>query len=491
MKLKELLGAVGCRETSNLDDREITGLSTDSRTVKEGEIFIAVKGHELDGHDFIDQAVRNGASAIVTDRMVGSRAPNCIVDDTSVAAALLARRFFSDPAANLLLVGITGTNGKTSASFLLDSILSCSIGRTGIIGTVGVGSMGELSASTHTTPESVHLYRTLSDFLERGCRAVVMEVSSHAAVQGRIAGLEFDLGVFMNISRDHLDYHETLERYVAAKELFVSTLIEPDRTKEPGILVYNADDALVREVADRFGGDTISFGFGGDAAVRGENLEADLDGTRFGLTCDGESIGIELELLGSFSAYNALAAAAAARAVGVSLFDIKRGLERVGGVPGRFQVVSTGKGPKVVVDYAHTPDALERLLLFCKDLGPKRIITVFGCGGERDKGKRPIMGRIARDISDRVYVTDDNPRGEDPDGIIEDILSGSGRDVEVVRDRRVAIERAVAEAGEGEIVVVAGKGHETYQIIGNERLPFNDVEEAIRVLRMREVGDRN
>lgn len=487
MKLTELLDAIECKETSRLDDRDIRGISTDSRDVGEGDIFIAVKGHTLDGHDFLAQAARNGASALVVGRMFESELPTCVVDDTSVAAALLARRFFKDPAADLLLIGITGTNGKTSTSFLLDSILSGSIGRSGIIGTVGVGSSGELSASTHTTPGSVHLYRALSDFLGMGCRSVVMEVSSHAAVQRRIAGLEFDLGVFMNISRDHLDYHETFDRYVAAKEMFVSTLVEPDRRKKTGMLVYNADDSLVRAIAGRFDGDSVSFGFDEGAAVRGEDLRADIEGTCFDLVCDREKIRIELKLLGSFSAYNALAAAAAARAVGIGFPEIKRGLESVEGVPGRFQVVQAGSGPKVVVDYAHTPDALERLLAFCRDLGPSRITTVFGCGGDRDRGKRPIMGRIARAFSNEIYVTDDNPRTEDPGRIIEEILEGSGRDVHVVRDRKLAIQSAIEKAGEGEIVVVAGKGHETYQIIGDERFPFDDVEEAREALRSREV----
>ena len=258
VRLKELLGAVGCSGVSDSEEIEITGISTDSRDVKEGDIFIAVKGHTLDGHDYLEQAVRNGASALVVGRAFESGLPTCMVEDTSVAAALLARRFYSDPAADLLLVGITGTNGKTSAAFLLDSILSETVGRNGIIGTVGVGSMGELSASTHTTPASVRLYRTLSGFLQKGCRSVVMEVSSHAAVQRRIAGLEFDVGVFTNVSRDHLDYHGTLENYVAAKEMFVSTLVERGRGKKPGTLVYNADDPIVGEVAGRFGGDLIT-----------------------------------------------------------------------------------------------------------------------------------------------------------------------------------------------------------------------------------------
>ncbi len=491
MKLSELLGAIACGERSRSGDPEISGISTDSRSVKEGDVFVAVRGHTMDGHDFLDQAVRNGASALVVDRMYESELPTCLVEDTSIAAARLAQRFFSDPAAGLMLVGITGTNGKTSTSFLLESILSLAVGKTGIIGTIGVGPMGELSAATHTTPASVHLYRSLSEFLGKGCKAVVMEVSSHAAVQHRIAGLEFDLGLFMNISRDHLDYHETLDRYVAAKEMFVSTLVDPERKKKPGALIYNADDERVRGIGERFGGDSVSFGFEEGAAVRGHGLTADLEGTRFDLTCDGGTARIELKLLGSFSACNALAAAAAARALGVELSLIKEGLERIEGVPGRFQVISVDEGPKIVVDYAHTPDALERLLAFCRDLGPSRITTVFGCGGDRDRGKRPIMGRIASEISDEVYVTDDNPRTEDPEAIIEDILEGSGRDVHVMRDRSLAIRKAVEGAGEGEIVVIAGKGHETYQIIGTDRIPFDDVEEARKALISREVGHRN
>ncbi len=491
MRLSELLGAIVCGEIELQGDPEISGISTDSRAVRQGDIFIAVRGHTMDGHDFIGEAVRNGASALVVDRTFESSLPTCVVDDTSVAAALLAKRFFSDPAADLLLVGITGTNGKTSTSFLLESILSVALGKTGIIGTIGVGSIDRLSAATHTTPASVNLYRSLREFLDEDCKAIVMEVSSHAAVQHRIAGLEFDMGVFMNISRDHLDYHETFDQYIAAKELFISTLIDRERKKRPGILVYNADDERVRGIGERFGGDSISFGFEEGAAVRGRGLTADLEGTRFDLECDAGTTSIELKLLGSFSASNALAAAAAAASIGVELSSIKKGLESVEGVPGRFQVISAGGGPKIVIDYAHTPDALERLLTFCRDLGPARITTVFGCGGDRDRGKRPIMGRIASEISDEVYVTDDNPRTEDPEGIIEDILEGSGRDVHVVRERSLAIRKAVEGASEGEIVVVAGKGHETYQIIGTQRIPFDDAEEARRALTSREVGHRN
>jgi UDP-N-acetylmuramoyl-L-alanyl-D-glutamate--2,6-diaminopimelate ligase len=488
LRLSDLIGAVEIKGRSNWRDVEVSGVSSDSRNIEPGTLFVAVRGHRMDGHDFVEEAIRRGATALVLERMQESPLPTVLVEDSTVAVALLAKRFFADPAAKLVLIGITGTNGKTSVSFLLQSILSTAIGPTGIIGTVGIGAAGSLAAATHTTPASVDLYGIISDFLARGCKGVVMEVSSHAAVQRRITGLEFDVGVFTNISRDHLDYHETIDRYIAAKEMFIDTLTERNRRKKSGTFVYNIDDQSIRNIAGRFRGDTITFGFDERAIVRGENLAADLNGTSFDLVCGGERTKIGLKLLGSFSAYNALAAAAAARALGIGLPDIKRGLEEVAGVPGRFQVVASGKGPTVIVDFAHTPDALERLLTFCRDLCPARITTVFGCGGDRDRGKRPIMGKIASRISDEVYVTDDNPRTEDPDKIIEEILAGMDSMPHVERDRRSAIRKAVNGAREGELVVIAGKGHEVYQIFGMEKVPFSDAEEAVQAMGLREVG---
>lgn len=489
--LNDMIKSIQVKGRSNFRDLEITGISTDSRLVEEGELYIAVKGHELDGHDFIEQAIGRGAAALVLGRSHVSTLPTIIVDDTAGAASLLARTFFGDPVSKLVLIGITGTNGKTSASFLLRSIMSEGMGRSGLIGTIGIGSGGDLSAATHTTPSSVNLFRIMSEFLEQGCTSVAMEVSSHAAVQGRITGLEFDVGVFTNISRDHLDYHGSIEEYMAAKEIFITSLIDPGRRKKPGIFVFNSDDKQVLVVKKRFAGKTVSFGFGENATVRGENLVADLGGTSFDLVCGEERARIELKLLAAFSAYNALAAAAAAHALGIDIHSIKRGLENVDQVPGRFQVISAGRGPKVVVDYAHTPDALERLLTFCRELGPARITTVFGCGGDRDRGKRPMMGRIAAEISDEVYVTDDNPRTEDPDLIVEEILSGIDGTVQVERDRGSAIRKAIMGADEGELVVIAGKGHENCQIVGTERFPFNDSQEALAALRTLEVKDQD
>ena len=481
MKLSRLIEGIPIEGRLNFRDVEVAGVSSDSRSIRSDYCFVAVRGHRVDGHEFALQAAERGASVLVVERPIETSNPVLLVKDSSLAASLLAKRFYGDPASRLVLVGITGTNGKTSSSFLLRSILGRSLGPTGIIGTVGCGFSGELVSTGNTTPGAIDLYRMMAEFRDRGCRAVVMEVSSHAAVQGRIAGVEFDVGVFTNVTRDHLDYHGTLERYIEAKEIFIRTLAEDGRTKKPGTFAFNQDDPAVVGVSERFGGRTISFGLSAASHVRAEKLRADLRGTIFDLVVGRDRSPLALKLLGRFSAYNALAAAAGAHALGIGIGEIRAGLEAVTEVPGRFQVVTKGTGPVVIVDFAHTPDALEKLLAFCRELSPARIITVFGCGGDRDRGKRPMMGKIAVDLSDEVFVTDDNPRTEDPDRIVREILggmAGSATPYRVVRERREAIREAVRSARGGELVVVAGKGHENEQICGDKRLPFNDVREA-------------
>lgn len=491
MKLSQLSEGIETKSRPRFRDVEVTGIATDSRSVEPGNVFIAIAGHAADGHAFVGEAVRKGASVLVVERSVESDRPTLIVEDSSFVASRMAKRFYRDPAAHIVLAGITGTNGKTSSAFLLRSILDIAGGPCGIIGTIGYGIAGELSPARNTTPGPVDIYRTLGDFVRNGCRSAVMEVSSHAAAQGRIAGLEFDVGAFTNVTRDHLDYHGTFEEYLKAKGIFIDTLTEPGRKKQPGILVYNADDPEVARVAGRFAARRVSFGLSAPADVRADGLAADLKGTRFDLVMGAARTRLELKLLGSISAYNALTAAACAHALGIGIAEIKAGLERVPQVPGRFQVVSIGHGPTVVVDYAHTPDALEKLLHFCGELQPRRIVTVFGCGGDRDRGKRPLMGAIAARLSAAVFVTDDNPRTEDPDRIVKEILDGIGsgaKNVRVVRDRRTAIREAVKSAEEGDLVVIAGKGHENEQIVRGARLPFSDAREAEEALRALEVG---
>ncbi len=481
----EITGKLGYREA------EITGISTDSRFLEKGTLFVAVKGCSLDGHDYIDKAVEAGASAVVAERPVQVPVPVLLVEDTSLAVAFLARKLYNNPASGMFLAGITGTNGKTSTAFLLRSILEVFMGRAGIIGTVGFGSSDSITATDHTSPAAPELFRILAGFASDGCKSAVMEVSSHGAVQGRINGLEFEVGVFTNITRDHLDYHGTLEDYIAAKEILASNLISAGREKSGGTLVYNIDDNQVNGIGKRFTGRKISFGFQKNAMVRAESLLADLEGTRFTLVTDQGSIGIDLKLLGKFSAYNALAAAGAALAAGANLDHIKTGLEKVEKVPGRFQVIRSENGVIVVVDYAHTPDALENMLGFCRELGAKRLVTVFGCGGDRDRGKRSMMGKIAVDLSDKVYITSDNPRTEDPDAIIDDILAGiihSDTDVSVIADRAEAMREAVTSSVKGDLVVIAGKGHEDYQVLKTGKIHFSDIEEVEKAFRRMEAG---
>lgn len=490
MKLSSLIEGIDSSRCLAYRDVEVTGIAADSRSLEAGDCFIAIKGRASDGHAFVDEAVRKGASALVVEHANEAAIPTVVVRDSSLAGAFMARRFFGDPASRLRLVGITGTNGKTSSAFLLRSIMNIAHGPCGIIGTIGYGDSDTLASGRNTTPGAIDLYRAMAGFLKRGCRSTVMEVSSHAAEQGRIAGLEFDVGAFTNATRDHLDYHGTFERYIEAKESFVRTLAESGRTKRPGTFAYNIDDPEVTRIAKRFTGPRLSFGLSPSADVRAEGLKANLKGTRFDLVVGSGREHLDLKLLGRISVYNALTAAACAHALGVDPGVIKTGLEGVAQVPGRFQVVSIGRGPTVVVDYAHTPDALEKLLNFCRELVPRKIVTVFGCGGDRDRGKRPMMGGIAARLSNVVFVTDDNPRTEDPDGIVKEILDGvgeSGVPVHVVRDRRSAIRAAVGAAGEGDLVVVAGKGHENEQICRDGRVPFNDALEAEGALRDREV----
>jgi UDP-N-acetylmuramoyl-L-alanyl-D-glutamate--2,6-diaminopimelate ligase len=490
LKLSYLVEEIDIAKRLAFRDVDVTGIATDSRSLKAGDCFVAIKGHAADGHAFVEEAARKGASALVVEHAIEGAIPAIVVRDSSLAAALMAKRFFGDPASRLRLAGITGTNGKTSSAFLLRSIMNIAHGPCGIIGTIGYGDSDELASARNTTPGAVDLYRVMDGFLKRGCRSAVMEVSSHAAEQGRIAGLEFDVGAFTNVTRDHLDYHVTVERYVEAKESFVRTLVESGRKKRPGTFVYNIDDPEVARVAKRFAGPSLSFGLSSSSDVRAEGVKANLKGTRFDLVIGSGRERLDLKLLGTISVYNALTAAACAHALGVDAGRIKAGLENVAQVPGRFQVVSIGRGPAVVVDYAHTPDALEKLLIFCRELGPRTIVTVFGCGGDRDKGKRPMMGGIAARLSNIVFITDDNPRTENPDLIVKEILEGVGASavpIHVVRDRRSAIRAAIGAAREGDLVVIAGKGHENEQICRDGRVPFNDALEAEEALRGREV----
>jgi len=478
--LQSLIDALGALVVTPLDGAArnvtVTGVTVDSRAIEGGELFVAVRGTAVDGHQFVRDAVARGAAAVVIES--GAPLPGLpfvVVEDSSKALALAAARFYGNPADALRLCGVTGTNGKTSTTHLVRAILDAAGMKTGLIGTLGHG-VGTLVKDPHTTPDAVTLHAWLRRMLDEWCVGVVMEVSSHAVRQHRVWGLDFEVGMLTNVTHDHLDYHSSMEDYKAAKAEFCYSLNAAGRKKADGTLVYWSDDPNAREIGSRFTGRRIAVGTTNDADWRVHDVEVSLDGTRFSLELpDGERADVAMKLRGAFVPANAALAAAGAHAMGASLAAVRAGLEAVDRVPGRFEALGGGDHPVVVIDYAHTPDGFERVLGTCRSLEPKRIITVFGCGGDRDKTKRPIMGEIAQRLSTRVYLTTDNPRSERVEDIIVDIRRGmQNQNVVVELDRARAIRAAINESKPGDLVALLGKGHEGYQIIGAEKLPWSD-----------------
>ena len=447
----------------------ITGIADDSRAVAAGALFLAVRGAERDGHDYLAAAAEKGATAAVVDDSSRTSLPSLVVSDTRRAAAVAATAFFDEPARSLRLVGVTGTNGKTTTVGMLRHLLDDLDARAASIGTLGVlvGGEGEPldGGSGLTTPGPVELQRVLRALHDRGVRTVAMETSSHALHQRRVEGLEFEAAVFTNLTRDHLDYHGTMEAYFEAKSLLVAHLA-PD-----GVAVINADDPAWESLPRTKR--TVHFGTTRAADVHAADIRCTPDGSRFSLVFDGQPHEVALPMIGDFNVANALAAAACAWALGVAPPTIVARLGTMPQVPGRLEIVN-GR-PTVLRDYAHTPDALERAIDAVRPFATGRLIVVFGCGGDRDRGKRPEMGRIAVDLADIAITTSDNPRTEDPEKILDDIEAGMhGAPHERIEDRRSAIARALEIAAPQVVVLLAGKGHETYQVRGTTKLPFDE-----------------
>ncbi len=493
MLLRELLHTPDIRDESGPMDRPVQGLACDSRRVRDGYVFFALAGQLTDGHDFVEEALTRGAAAVVVQRSVTvPRTAACVrVPDTRRAMAHAAAAFFRHPSRGLVLVGVTGTNGKTTVTYLLEAILGAAGHACGVIGTISQRYGGWQRPSPLTTPESIDIEALLSDMLHADVGFVAMEVSSHALDLDRVHGLDFDGAVFTNLSRDHLDYHRDMESYFLSKaRLFTDCL--PAGTKDRPFAVINADDArgpeLIR-LAREAGLKTLSYGRSQESDIHPDGVESRLDGLRGTLACGPERIRFESSLIGDVNLENILAAAGAAWALGVEPAAIGAGIARLDCVPGRLEPVPNSLGIKLVVDYAHTPDALAKVIRALRLLTRARLITVFGCGGDRDTGKRPVMGEIAASESDCVVLTSDNPRGEEPLAIIRDIEEGvRGRGMRQLRegdaagqggywiepDRRAAIRLGVSLAAPGDVVLVAGKGHEDYQIQGTRRLHFDD-----------------
>jgi UDP-N-acetylmuramoyl-L-alanyl-D-glutamate--2,6-diaminopimelate ligase len=470
MKLSEVMAGAGVPVVA---DVEVADLAYDSRAVGPGTLFFCVPGFKIDGHDFAPRAVERGAVALVVERPLALGVPEVVVPSARAAMAPAAAAFHGDPTARLDVVGVTGTNGKTTTAFLVRGLLQAASRQTGLLGTVTSVIGGEERPVVRTTPEAIELQRDFAEMVAGGDGACAMEVSSHALALHRADAIHWAVAVFTNLTQDHLDFHPTMEDYFVAKR----RLFEAG----PRTAVVNVDDAYGRRLADDLD-DPVTFGIdSADAALRATDVETALTGSRFRVA------GLELRtpLPGRFNVLNVLGAVAAARALDVADDVIAEALSRSGRVPGRFEPVDAGQPFAVLVDYAHTPDSLENVLRAARDLTDGRVIVVFGAGGDRDRGKRPLMGRAARALADRVVVTSDNPRSEDPEAIIAQILDGTGEgpEVEALVDRREAIARAVELAGAGDVVVIAGKGHEQGQEFEDGRkVPFDDVTVAREAL---------
>ncbi|HVS27951.1 MAG TPA: UDP-N-acetylmuramoyl-L-alanyl-D-glutamate--2,6-diaminopimelate ligase [Solirubrobacteraceae bacterium] len=476
MKLRELMPAIG--QGDDASDTEVAALAYDSRQVVPGTLFFCVPGFQADGHEFAAEAVRRGAVALVCERPLGLGAPELVVPSARAAMASAAARFHGDPSATLRVVGVTGTNGKTTTCFLVRGLLEAAGIRCGLLGTVTSVIGGVSREVERTTPEAIDAQRDLRAMLDAGDAACAMEASSHALELRRVDGIHLAAAVFTNLTQDHLDFHPTMEDYFQAKRRLFTEL-------GPEVAILNIDDPYGARLAEELG-DAITVGIDRLATYCATEIATDAGGAR--LTLQGPDGALELEtaLPGRFNVLNALAAVASARALGVTLETIAAALPRVARVPGRFEPVEEGQDFAVLVDYAHTPDSLENVLRAARELTDTSVICVFGCGGDRDRGKRPLMGEIATRLADRVIVTSDNPRSEDPEAIIAEIVAGSGagEGVESLVDRRAAIERAVELAAPGDVVVIAGKGHEQGQEFADGRKqPFDDVTVAREALR--------
>lgn len=484
MRLHQLLHEAGL-PTLQSSDREITGITADSRQVQSGMLFVAIPGFTRDGHDFIPDAISRGAAAVAVERDVAvpDGMSRIVVPNSRETLAHLSSAYFGHPSRRLSVIGITGTNGKGTTAYLIEAILNRAGRSCGIIGTMGAKIGDETITLERTTPEAPDLQRLLSEMVRRRMRYVTVEVASHALALQRVAGIRFAAAVFTNLTQDHLDFHKTFDEYRTIKRRLFE-MVEPD-----GVSVINVDDPSGAAMAAGSRAPVVTYGITSDADVRARDVRLQLAGTEFRVESSRGAAPVRSRLHGRFNVYNSLAAIAVAHWAGLSPDAIVPTLETFPGVPGRFESINQGQPFGVVVDYAHTPDGLQNVLQTAKDFVRGRLLVVFGCGGDRDRSKRPIMGRLAADLADVAIVTSDNPRTETPEAIIEEILKGiRERDnrIEVEPDRRKAIYRAIELARPGDMVIIAGKGHEPYQEINGVKHPFDDrliAREALRKLR--------
>lgn len=466
-----------------IEDVPVVSVTDHSGRVQPGAVFVAVRRTAADGHDYLDEVVKKNPAAIIAQRKAPADYSGLWIQvpDTRLVLGRLAARFAGDPAASLAVIGVTGTNGKTTVTHFIHALLERAMIKCGMIGTIKIHDGKTLREASHTTPGSIELQSILRTMKDNGCRAVAMETSSHGLEQGRCQGIPFRVGVFLNLTQDHLDYHKTMEAYLDAKKLLFEQMAEDGRD---GVAIINIDDPAGEKLAAEFAGrlKVITFGFGPKADFRASEVRPSVRGQTFALEAKGRSYLVRIPFVGRFNVLNAIAALASVQALGIRVRDVIKSLEDMRQTAGRMEYVG-GDRISVFVDYAHTPDAVEKACSTLRALNPSRLITVFGCGGDRDRSKRPLMGAAAASHSNICIVTSDNPRNEDPEAIIGEILPGLGSTVhEVVLDRREAINKAIEISLPSDIILIAGKGHETYQEVKGKRFQFDDREIARRAL---------
>jgi len=484
MKLKDLLKGIEVLEAYGSMDIDISKIVYDSRKVQESALFVCVIGFKTDGHKYIKNAIDSGAKAVVIEREAKDIEDLADINNISIirvkdsrkALSKLAANFYKNPSDKMKIVGITGTNGKTSTTYLISSILEANNKKTGLIGTIKSKILDEEYKVSNTTPESVELQYLFNEMVKKDIDVCSMEVSSHSLDLKRVEDVSFNIAVFTNLTADHLDFHKDMESYKNAKlKLFYKT---------SDINIVNIDDKYGKEIYDDIKNlDTpvLSYGLNSNCDIYAGNIDMHAGFSRFNLVTPKYSGEVTINIPGLFSIYNILAAIAVCYTMGYTYEEIVKGVKTIKGVRGRFEVVDNDKGIGVIVDYSHTPDALENVLKTINEFAKGRVIVVFGCGGDRDRTKRPVMGKIAYDMSDYTIITNDNPRTEDPHRIVEDIIQGMGTDrskYDIVMDRKEAIKAAIEKAKKDDVILIAGKGHETYQIINNEVSDFDDKEVA-------------
>jgi len=487
VQLNELLDTLKEKEVFGSQDVEIREIAYDSRKIKKDSLFVAIRGFRTDGHRFINEALLKGARAVVMEKRIplGGGVTGIRVPDTRKALALLADKFFSHPSRKIKLIGITGTNGKTTTSYFVEAILTADKRRCNLLGTIAHKIGSKTIPAQITTPESLDLQFMLSQLAKEKIKYAVMEVTSHALELSRIEGVKFSIAVFTNLSIDHLDFHETMENYLEAKTRLFT------RLPKKASAVINIDDPQSSYLKKRTPCSILTYGIEGKADIRVKGISLGLKGSSFKVKTPEGDLDINLFLPGKHNVYNALAAIGVSRLLKIPFPAIEEGLEKVRNIPGRFERIDEGQNFWVIVDYAHTDDALKKVLATCRELIKGRIILVFGCGGDRDRSKRPLMGEVAARYSDYTVITNDNPRSEEPLSIASSIEVGIKRGngkYTIILDREEAIKKGIEEASSGDMVLITGKGHETTQTIGTQVLPFDDREVARRILKEQKIS---